>query len=598
MEVVGVFLGVLPLIVSVIEHYDFFAPFICHCAFTRELQSFRRKLEARKLLFRNECRLLLEALVEEELIGDMFREGSQHPSWKDKDLDERVQKHLGQSYTACIGMISAIKECLAQLKQKTRGLGTVLEPKTGLAFGKKSLDNDLDALKDMNEDLKELSRQIRELKDGHEKRVQLCATRQAITRRSDLSGFQTVRKASENLYRALSRASTCLAHKEHSATLCIDARSFQESQSPRVKFNMAFGASIGGPVWINIESTITSNSAEGIIKVVQDSRPLVTCLKRQGDFAATEVAVSKKTTKASRSRHILDSGSPTKTDEHQSDAVSLHSEYSDGDLSRSNSNDVPDLSVQNFCFHIQQNTSALYRTDVCTGFLREGFCNHLLYLTPKSSCTKKEPQNLAHIISSVSDKWPLSRYPRAQRIRLAKVLAKAVLEYHDTPWLLDSWRSQDIQFFAEPSQLLAALDVPHLTVRFPGERKTLTSSHDQPIAQNNTLFGLVTILLELDFEKPLSHMRLPGDVVDNSPQDTEFKTAARLAKSTHPGLGPGFRKIIRKCLHCNFGIDDTNLTRSEELKSKVHEEVICGLEDLERTLAGCSLVDVRGVTDC
>lgn len=132
MEPIGFVLGVLPLIVSVIEHYDFFAPFICHCNFTRELQNFRRKLNARKLLFRNECRLLLEVLDREGLIEDMFKEGSGHPSWKDEDLNEHLRVYLGESYEAYIGMVMAIEECLDQLKQKTKGLGTILEPKIGV----------------------------------------------------------------------------------------------------------------------------------------------------------------------------------------------------------------------------------------------------------------------------------------------------------------------------------------------------------------------------------------------------------------------------------------------------------------------------------
>ena len=129
MEAAGLILGVLPLVVSTIEHYDFFAPFICHCAFMRELQNFRRKLDARKLLFRNECRLLLEVLVQEELIEEMFREGSTHPSWTDMDLNERVRLYLGESHEACVDMMAAIEDCIDQLRQKTQGLSAVLSPK-------------------------------------------------------------------------------------------------------------------------------------------------------------------------------------------------------------------------------------------------------------------------------------------------------------------------------------------------------------------------------------------------------------------------------------------------------------------------------------
>ena len=403
-----------------------------------------------------------------------------------------------------------------------------------------------------------------------------------------------MRKTSENLYRALSKTSRCLAHHEHSAALCIDARPL--SRSSRVSFNMAFGASLGGLIWINVESTITGGTAEGTIQVVQSvpkDRSMATCLKRQIESCDMDNMTSAKLSKVTEPLQSCSQGISTNSlDRRPLDKVS---DTILPILRDTNDHGIPDLSIRNFCFHIQQNNQiSTHNTNICAGFLREGLCDHLLYLTPQSNCPKQETQSLAHIISSISDDWPLSSYTRVERIRLAKILAKAVLEYHDTPWLQESWRSEDVQFFVESSKPLAALDTPHLSVRFPSSSKSLTSGGSHPFAENSTLFGLATILLELDFEKPLSRMRQPSDVVENSVQDTEFKTAARLAKSTSPGLGPDFRKIIRKCLRCNFGIDETDLTKSEELKSKIHEEVICQLEDLEKTLTSCTLGDSRG----
>ena len=129
MEAFGVVLGILPLIISAIEHYDFFAPFVCHCEFTRELQCFRRKLDARKLLFRNECRLLLEEFIQEHVVEEMFKDGSRHPSWEDEDMNERIRRHLGESYEAYIDMVKAIDGHVDKLKEKTKGFGIVLAPK-------------------------------------------------------------------------------------------------------------------------------------------------------------------------------------------------------------------------------------------------------------------------------------------------------------------------------------------------------------------------------------------------------------------------------------------------------------------------------------
>ena len=462
-----------------------------------------------------------------------------------------------------------------------------------LAFRKGRLDEDLDELKELNEDLSELSRQIRELKRGQQRRADNRVDKKVVTRKAELSLFHTVRQTSENLYHALSRVSACMAHNEHSATLCIDARPQEKSYAPRVKFTMAFAASLNGPVWIDIESTITGNSAQGTIQVVQsapESHALVRCLKRQIEADKPDDTMS---TKSLRTTGLPALQRPSQV---------MQSTEVMGHTATYTQEGIPNLSTQNLCFHIQQNEHSAFSSVMCAGYLREGICDHLVYYPPYSDFRKSEAQSLAHIISLMSDQWPFSRYSRVERIRLAKVLAKAVLEYHDTPWLRDSWRSNDIQFFADSSQSIADLGAPHLTVRFPSRHGTFSrlrgadkgsaySDQAETFAQNNTLFGLATMLLELDFEKPLSHMRLPGDVVENSPQGTEFKTAKRLAKSTTPGLGPDFRKIIRKCLHCNFGIDETDLKTSEELKQRVHQEVVCELESLEKVLATCTLVD-------
>ena len=129
MEALGLTLGILPLIISTIEHYNIFTPFICHCKFKRELQNIGRTLDRRKLIFRTECRLLLEELVQDELMSEMFDEGSCHPSWTDKNLNARVKLYLGESYGTCVDLMKATEECVDQLKQKTRGLSAVLTPK-------------------------------------------------------------------------------------------------------------------------------------------------------------------------------------------------------------------------------------------------------------------------------------------------------------------------------------------------------------------------------------------------------------------------------------------------------------------------------------
>jgi hypothetical protein len=107
-----------------------------------------------------------------------------------------------------------------------------------------------------------------------------------------------------------------------------------------------------------------------------------------------------------------------------------------------------------------------------------------------------------------------------ERIRLARLLATAVLQFHGTPWLKSTWRSGDVFFFGlDESRAIATLTAPYTTVAV---RDLAIQEPEYPaLWRNPLLFGLGVMLLELAYESPLknigSRSRLPQPITADGP---------------------------------------------------------------------------------
>jgi hypothetical protein len=118
--VVGLVLGVLPLLVSAAEHYDdVFRPFRRYKRFSKELKQFQQEFLAEKTIFRNECRLLLSAFIGMDTANEMLRE-HYHPLRKDLHLNKKLSDQLGASLEACQVTIRSIIEELSGIDSETR----------------------------------------------------------------------------------------------------------------------------------------------------------------------------------------------------------------------------------------------------------------------------------------------------------------------------------------------------------------------------------------------------------------------------------------------------------------------------------------------
>lgn len=128
--VAGLALGVLPLLISAAEHYDdCLRPFIRYKNFAKEADRFRHLLGIQKTIFKNQCRLLLEEIIEHDVASSMLGgpSGANHPSWSDSDLEEQLSQLLGDSRDACITTVEMIEERLRDIEGESQDLEATID---------------------------------------------------------------------------------------------------------------------------------------------------------------------------------------------------------------------------------------------------------------------------------------------------------------------------------------------------------------------------------------------------------------------------------------------------------------------------------------
>jgi hypothetical protein len=176
---------------------------------------------------------------------------------------------------------------------------------------------------------------------------------------------------------------------------------------------------------------------------------------------------------------------------------------------------LPDFSKDhNFCLQLQQYLAAKKdKPHGCIGYLRKGeTCKHRVFSNSNVVATQPtKSMSLARLIDLMSQRSYTGKLLQYESLRLAGQLASAVLQFHATPRLKSSWRSDDVIFFS-------------INETHPHQRPTLISSHlnvqvkDTPeslvrvngnslsragLAGNPYFFGLGIILIEPAYQ-PLS----------------------------------------------------------------------------------------------
>ena len=392
---------------------------------------------------------------------------------------------------------------------------------------------------------------------------------------------RVIGQASQQVYEALGRA--CTKHTEHQAHFCVEVEQaiIDGNRGAQVKFSIAFthmslaGSSDQGELtWFVVDSVTSDALAVGHSEKQSNIElELERSLKRQIVNPAFQPKKSRKgvrfqSPEPQRNSTIMPALPAVSTD-------SLLSDYMRKDFCDLIKRRLRQPSQKSMCVAVLENTDR---------------SKNFVYSPANVTCsTRRRAVSLEQLLTKMNAQGVSRKISLYERLRLAKTLAVAALQYHSTPWLRTCWRSEDVYFFGDEvvaSQEPHVLTPPHLNVRVRGPDGQLSRSSSFPphtLARNPLLFSLGVILLEIAYSSTLESFQRPNDL-NNGRRDlyTEFFVARRLASSGHSDLGGSYHKIVERLVECDFGCG--NDLSDLQLQMALYNDVICPLERLEQKL--------------
>jgi hypothetical protein len=244
--------------------------------------------------------------------------------------------------------------------------------------------------------------------------------------------------------------------------------------------------------------------------------------------------------------------------------------------------------TQSFCCHLSQiRSSSSACQDGCVGYLEVKAIpttRLIFYDASKLAFKERHPSSPSQESTPIHNL--IERLQILQQIILAQKLAEAVLQYHSTPWLPQTWTLQDVAYFKDTTQpkssdISVALQSLHLSNQFLDQgsldaktnEKSIDLKHTYGI-RNLTLAKLGVALLEICTQK---QMTVPS--LGHTPYEIiEARKLVDEEDTTVMTLGKHYLEIVRKCIYCDFSCDD-NLS-GEALQSAVYTEVVCALQEM------------------
>ena len=126
----------------------------------------------------------------------------------------------------------------------------------------------------------------------------------------------------------------------------------------------------------------------------------------------------------------------------------------------------------------------------------------------------------------------------------------------------------------------ASLDSPCVNAKLSNTHPDAQIAHPEfrasSLATNEVLFSLGVVLIELGYDAPFENLSESSGEIGANSQVTNFIAARKLGESVHKKLNMTYRRLVEKCLNCNFGV--ATKLEDVELQSAVLVHVVNQLD--------------------
>ncbi|KAF4459335.1 hypothetical protein FALBO_13904 [Fusarium albosuccineum] len=600
-EIAGVVLGAIPIVLGAYDQYQTaskaFSNFRHH---SRELTRLDAIINAQKTIFRSDVTKLLTAVTDDPEKARSLLSG-EGQGW------DELKIHGPNSSIRAEALHDAFnswKDTLDEIHHSLQSICSEVESFRA-SSGQPAQTFSMDSAKQLRKQFKVCFKK-EHVQGAIEDLRNFTADFNQLTAR--------IRVASSSLYETFAFRWSCAVHQRHVASIMV-----QDGKKPiRAGKGIVFEAVVAhseaetSPLWLEIEcldenQTFPLPSNPATVEELESDKtwsPVVDALKKHSQRMVLEPVVQRtpnKLTKRPKSSQAPDATTPGKVVRFQTPSLEPHdTEDAPGSEQDSTQTDDTQLTnldiVEDVCQHFQTSHSSCESScdPTCVGYIQHSGL-HRFYIPVSQRFPSSSQMSLAEMISRiVEDDLYL---PRSARADIASSLACAVLQYHSTPWLPETWQSSHVRFFGikdlldDSSNL--SLRSPYFKVEFSkadikGKEKAvddyLPANHQYAVVKeavrNEVLFSFGLVLLELGYSKPWNSLR--SRVLSKLPltKQVDYHAAEKLAQSPQlrDQMGPRYSTIIRKCLGCDFGLGENDL-ENEELQGTFLVDVVNALQE-------------------
>ncbi|KAF6839587.1 hypothetical protein CPLU01_01724 [Colletotrichum plurivorum] len=559
-EIAGLVLGVVPLVISALEHYEeFVEPAIAFFKWKGQLSQVTRRLLMEHTAYVQNLQLLLKRAVGSNDLAEMI-EDTKHRLWSSKGLVEALEDDLGQAYRPSMSTIHEMADIMVAISASLNIQGSDKVTQQGLeavVFANPPLSKtpvlrrrfyfrDRVAFtmkrRAINEKLEQLEKCNSRLYDFLEKAEKIHAISQdgddPAGRRSRVQFVAPLRSIQGNaskVHQGLRRR-WCSEHDCHQAGLLLEQRIVRRKKHRFGTFRNAgkqnqFSVSLwraAAMVWLDADFRIEDDPAT-ISCASGASIPKITFDIRFGDYQDDK-----------------------STSEVESE-------------------------VEDICLAIESAVQSH------VGFSLDS-CGVLRGVTGSS----RQAYSLADKHITLDEYLPVIKRKEcalADFYCLAITLVSSVLQLGETPWLQRPWSRQSIAFIRLRDDAGLSVDVqqPYLTHRYEAEQTAADDTSYTPPPGRLNMLALAVMLIELNSGVPIERLRSDDDLgPDGRPNaGTDLSTAGRWldAQVRLGNLTCGFASAITCCLQSY--LDPTASLEAVEFLQSVQERV---LEPLEREM--------------